>query len=253
MLAFIDESGSINPNDSNPISVLVSVCMPERAHRGLSRQLYRTERIILGSETPTELKSVDLINRHTFSRIPEKRELVESVFDIIRNLEIIIFGIVVPRPRQSLNLPDGYLPTPQKFLFQRINALAERMSQEAVLVYDGNGMNVQGMNLASCVSNYIFRVAEPNNLLLRVVDTPLFVDSRVTPGIQIADFAASAIRQFEQNGIRNQIPAGDTYLSAISRYYQIISGKTVDDLKNEFQQAMFGIYRMPERLLYQNE
>ncbi len=251
MLAFIDESGSINPKDPNPISVLLTVCMPERVHRELSRQLYTIERVILGSESPKELKAVELINRRTFNKIPAKRELVEKVFELIGNLEITIFAIVVPRPRQPLNLPDGYLPSPQRFLFQRINALAEKMSQEAILVYDGNGMNIQGMEMAACVSNYIFRVAEPHNLLLRVVDTPLFVDSRVTPGIQIADFAASAIRQYEQNKLRDGIPAGNTYFSAIERYYQIIKSKTTDELRNEFQQPMYGIYRMSERLLYQ--
>lgn len=50
-------------------------------------------------------------------------------------------------------------------------------------------MNVQGIALSSCINRYLFRVVEYNDILCRVADTPLFVDSRITPGIQIADLA----------------------------------------------------------------
>ena len=180
-----------------------------------------------------ELKAADLINRRTFTRIEQKRELVERVFRVINNLEITTFAIIVPRPTRPLNLPKDHLPKPHTYLLQRINALAEKTNQEAVLVYDGSGMNVQGMNMASSISNYIFRVAEFHNILRRVVDTPLFVDSKVTPGIQLADLAASVVRQYEQSNLIDGLPQGDAYLSAIERYYQIAHGKTMDDLQND--------------------
>ncbi|MBI4631884.1 MAG: DUF3800 domain-containing protein [Chloroflexi bacterium] len=253
MLAFIDESGSIHPKDSNPISILFAVCMPERVHRGVSRQLYSIEKLILGNEMMRELKAADLLNRRTFARIEQKRELVERVFSVLASLEITTFAIIVPRPTRPLKLPKDYLPKPHAFLLQRINALAEKTNQEAVLVYDGNGMNVQGMNMASSISNYIFRVAEFNNVLRRVVDTPLFVDSKVTPGIQLADLAASVVRQYEQNRLINGVPKGDVYLSAIERYYQIVHGKTMDDLLNDKGNPLYGFYKMQEAQLYLDE
>lgn len=251
MLAFIDESGSIHYHDSNPISVLLAVCMAERVHRGMSRQLYSSERMILGKERLRELKAVELINRRTFRRVSHKRELVESVFNLMSHLEIVVFAIIVPRPSQPLDLPEGHLPKPHRFLFQRINALADNMSQEAVLIYDGNGMNIQGRNISRCVSSYIFKVAEYNNILRRIVDTPLFVDSCVTPGIQIADLAASVVRQYEQNGLGNKIVEGDDYLSAINRYYHVVKGMTRDDLRDDFQRSLYGFYKVPEAQLYQ--
>lgn len=253
MLAFIDESGSIHHKDANPISVLLSVCMAERVHRGVSRQLYSLEKIAFGNERPKELKGANLINRRTFARIPQKRDLIESVFTAMSGLEITVFAIVIPRPTSPLNLPNGYLPKPHRFLLQRINALAENMNQEAILVYDGNGMNVQGMNMSSCVSNYIFRVAEYNNILRRIVDTPLFVDSHVTPGIQIADLAASVVRQYEQHNLSNGVPPGDAYLSAIQRYYRIVRSKTLDNLVDDNQRPLYGFYRVQEAQLYYRE
>ncbi|MDY6868558.1 MAG: DUF3800 domain-containing protein [Chloroflexota bacterium] len=254
MLVFIDESGTIHPNDPNPVSVLMAVCMPERIHRALSRQLYSLERTILGNKEIGELKGSKLINRRTFRRIPEKRELVEGVFDLIRNLDIVTFAIVIPRPTQPLNLPDGHLPSPHIFLLQRINSLAEKMNQEAVLIYDGNGMNVQGISMASCVRNYIFRVAEYNNILRRIVDTPLFVDSLITPGIQLADLAASVVRQYEEQfNLSSVNPQGDVYLAAIARYYRAVRSKTEDGLLSESQHSLYGFYKMREEQLYQQD
>lgn len=230
MLAFIDESGSINPNDPNPVSTLLALCMSERAHRGVSRQLYGVKRTVLGREDAHELKGVELITERTFRRIPEKRELVEATFDLLTRLDVTIFAIVIPRPTKPLNTPRGHLPGPHKYLIQRINALAEEMKQEAILVYDGNGMDVQGWNMSACITDYIFKAAEYNNILRRIVDTALFVDSRVTPSIQIADLAASVVRQYEQHGLSRGIPLGNAYLSAINRFYTVVKGKTRNDL-----------------------
>jgi hypothetical protein len=253
MLAFIDESGSIHQNDSNPVSALVAVCMAERAHRGVSRQLYATKRAVLGRDDAGELKAIDLINERTFRRIPEKRELVESVFDLINRLDITIFAIVVPRPTKSINFPVDHLPTPHQFLLQRINALAEEVKQEAILVYDGNGMNIQGMNLSACVSDYIFKVAEYNNILRRLVDTPLFVDSRVTPGIQLADLIASVVRQCDPINHAEGITKSSSYSSAINRYYRIIKAKSRDDLRSDSGHTLYGIYKIREDQLYQRD
>jgi hypothetical protein len=72
------------------------------------------------------------------------------------------------------------------------------LNEEALLVYDGQGMNIQGRDVSTCISRFMLRVTEPNNSLRRVVDTALFVASRAMPGIQLADLTASLIRQYEQ-------------------------------------------------------
>ena len=85
--------------------------------------------------------------------------------------------------------------------------------------------------------------------MANVVDTPYFVDSRFTMGIQLADLVAGAIREYEEAGLfRN--PPSDAYLSAIARYYGIIAAKTKDmaDPTGRFQ--WHGLHRMSERLHY---
>ena len=55
--------------------------------------------MLLGSERAgLELKAHDLLKRSTFRRKPELRELVESVFDQLRNLPVTIFAVTMHRP-----------------------------------------------------------------------------------------------------------------------------------------------------------
>ena len=132
VLAFIDESGTPHPRDSCPISTLVALCMQEREHRGVSRQLYRLRKSLLECEDPYELKALDLLTPRTFSKSPAKRELAEATSDGLASLNVTIFAIVMPRPRNLPDTPADYLPTQHQYLFQRINALAEDMGEEAL-------------------------------------------------------------------------------------------------------------------------
>lgn len=107
--------------------------------------------------------------------------------------------------------------------------------------------------MSSCISDYIFKVAEYNNILRRLVDTALFVDSRVTPGIQIADLTASVVRQYEHHGLAIPSAKATPYLSAIGRFYDILRAKTRNDLVDDYGYRLYGFYRMREEQLYQND
>ena len=62
--------------------------------------------------------------------------------------------------------------------------------------------------------------------MVDVVDTPCFVDSRYTMGIQLADLVAGVIRQYEQAELFSDPYPDDFYLRAIARYYSIVRSKT---------------------------
>ena len=79
-----------------------------------------------------------------------------------------------------------------------------------------------------------------------ITDAPFFVDSRVTCGIQIADMAASVIRLYQENRLYQETPVGDSFLSAIRRYYTVIAEKTKNQESPEGYQRP-GLYFMPER------
>ena len=220
MLAFIDESGHPHPNDDAIRPVLSAVCFAQRDSRGISRELYRVKRICLGTERAgLELKAHNLLKRSTFRRKPELRELVEGVFDLLRNLPVTIFAVTMERPVQVIPRNDTQLPRQYRYLLQRIHTLLLDTPSVSVVLIDGDGSHYGG--LARKLERYLHRYREGQSLV-KVVDVPYFVDSRLTVGIQLADMVAGVIRQYEAAELfRN--PPPDAYLASIERYYSSVS------------------------------
>jgi len=254
MLAYVDESGQPHPNDPNAWSVLVALCIDEHLHRGLSAGLHTIKRNLLPHrQMPFELKAKKVMNRRTFDRIPAKRELVASVFDLMMRTDVVIFSIIMPRPSKLPTTPAGHLPRYCAFLLQRIDALARIKDEYALLIYDGQGRNVQGVDLSMAISNYCFNYAYPRGQLTRLIDTPHFVDSVVTPGVQLTDYIAYAVRVYTENNLRNGVPEADPYLSAIARYRGIAFSKTRNDLLSPGGDPLYGFYFFREELFYEEE
>lgn len=249
MLVFIDESGHPHPKDSTTRPILVSVCLPESRHRDVSRQLFSLKRNLLGREE-YELKGTKLLRPKVFEAKPRKRELVESVFDLVRNTDLVLFAIIMERPSTKPLIPEGTLPNQYRFLLQRINAFMEQSAKPndmAILIFDGQGTAGIPGGLGPGISRYLFRHREGQSWS-RILDTPLFVDSKITPGIQLADVMASCIRQYEENELFRVNPGTDLFLCALQRYYRIAESKTRD--LETVDMPLFGFYRMPERLFY---
>ena len=249
MLAFIDESGQPHPNDPNEFSTLVALCVREADHRELSRQLFAAKRELLGRDTPYELKSLEILNARTHLRQRDtKWELAERCFSLFEQFDLTTFGVVMRRPANEPNIRPDWLPHQHIFLLQRVNALARVRGEQATLIYDGQGMNVQGRNLSTCISNYIFRVAMRRGHLEHVVDSAFFVDSKVTPGIQMADLAAGALRLREQH----QLDGDDgTFAAAIRRCAGAVAMSTRSDLVNDDGRLLRGILYLKEGWHYE--
>ncbi|MDP2952427.1 MAG: DUF3800 domain-containing protein [Chloroflexota bacterium] len=248
MLAFIDESGHPHPRDASTRPVVVCVCMEEKDCKDVSRQLFNLKRDISG-QPDIELKGSQLLTRGTFRRIPAKRELVEAFFDLCRVLPFKIFATIMERPIRKIPDDPAFLPNQFRYLLQRADILLQGRSDMGIVLFDGEGMQYGG--LSKKFASFLFKSME-GRALTKITDAPFFVDSRVTPGIQIADMSASIIRLYEQAGLFQRVPSGDIFLSAINRYYRILEGKTVDQVSPEGYPRK-GFYRMPERDHYLEE
>ena len=253
MLVFIDQSGDIHPKDSTRRPVLAAVCLRETRSRDLSRQMFNIKKRLTEKPEEFELKGHKLLTRKTFEKRPAKRELVESTFELISNLDLTAFAIVMERPSVIPALQPGMLPNQYRYILQRVNLLLEADFENdmALLIFDGQGPNF-GRDLSSAISGFLFKHAEGQSYT-RIVETPLFVDSKITPGIQIADMIASCVRQYQENELyRRPLPAGDPFLSAISRYYRCIQQKT-KDLESTLGSPYHGIHFMAERYLHEEK
>ena len=247
MLCFIDESGHPHSHDAATRPVVVCVCIDEYDCRDISGQIHGLKRRLLGqARERMEIKANELLNRPTFRRIPEKREFVEAFFDLCRNLPITIFAVIMERPLQPLLQDHPHLPNQFRYLLQRIDIFLEGKDDMAILLFDGDAS--QRGQLGLKFESFLHRSSE-GRALSKIADAPFFVDSKVTPGIQIADMAASAIRIYEQNALFRGLPPSDLFFSAVRRYYNILDQKTVNLTSYEGYPRP-GFYRMPERHHY---
>ncbi len=247
VLVFIDESGHPHPKDSTMRPVLAAVCFPERESRSIGRQLFGIKRSLLGDERAgKELKANQVLNRRTFNRRSELRELLEEVFEQIQNLDITIFAVVMEKPEQVIPRNTVYLPRQYRYILQRVNALLTGEQSMAFVLVDGDGS--QYGELSAKLERFLNRSYE-GRAMTNVVDTPYFVDSRYTMGIQIADLVAGVIRQYQEAELFRDPSTSDLYLRAIARYYRIIKSKTKDFTTDEGY-PLQGIYFMTERLHY---
>lgn len=251
MLVFLDESGVPHPNDEAIRPVVVSVCINREDTRTISAQVYSLKRRL---GTPDiELKGAGLITRRVFDKRPNQRELVEAFFDLCRTLPFTLFAIVMEHPTQ---VPYGrevenYLPNEYRYLLQRINRHAEESGRMATLLFDGEGPTLYKGTLPKKFDSFLYRSSEGQSFT-SVCDSPYFVDSRLTQGIQIADMMAYVCRIYQENTLRESLPQGDSYLSAINRYYNIIKSKAVDITTQEGYSRP-GIYFMPESDHYKRD
>jgi len=111
------------------------------------------------------------------------------------------------------------------------------------VLFDGDCRQCDNLSLK--FSAFLYRSNEGRSMTT-ITDTPFFVDSRVTAGIQMADMAAGVIRIYEEQQLFQGVPSGDSFLSAINRYYKILEERTKNQTSSEgYPRA--GFYRMPER------
>ena len=245
LLVFIDESGTPHPNDGCSRPLILAVCISESDVRYVTGRIYSLKRQILGNED-AEIKANKLLNRSTFRRIPDKREFVEAFFDILRDMPITMFAMIMERPLVVPPLTP-ILPSQFRFLLERINLFSESRNEMATILFDGDGKSQYG-GLAVKFSNYLHRSVEGRSYS-RITDSPFFVDSKITAGIQIADMAAGVVRLYEENGLFHGALGGDSFLNAIRRYYNVVESKTLDHVSPSGY-PRHGFYRMPEREHY---
>lgn len=247
MLVFIDESGHPRPSDSTTRPVLSAVCIHETDTGRLIRSMFGLRRNLLGglklTKAEQEGKANSLLNRYSLTKSTAKREFVDSLFEFLREFPITAFAIVMERPQQVPYQGRDFLQTHYRRLLQRIDLHMEQShpSSMAIPIFDGQDP-ISNRIFADCFTGYMVKSAGGRGLT-HVVPTPLFVDSSLTPGIQIADWFAYVIRVAYEQNLFQTYPISDPYLSAIKRYANIVRSKSVD-FKRDPDFTWFGIATM---------
>ena len=152
------------------------------------------------------------------------------------------------RPTDDVSDDPLWLPNQFRYLLQRAHYLAEAADDYATILFDGDGSQYGG--LPRRFDSFLFRSVEGRSLGA-IADSPYYVDSRNTVGIQIADMFAGVVRIYEEGELFRGPPTGDAFLSAVRRYYRVVTGLS-RDIQTE-QGRLAGMYAMPERAHYPPE
>jgi len=252
MLVYVDESGFPDPRDKTLRPVLAAVCLAEKRHRKLGSELYKIKKAFF-KNPQRELKATELLRAHVFENRPQELSLVESVFELVRETNLAVFACIMEKPSRMPEVPAGHLPIQYRYLFQRINLyMVNECGPEdlAILVFDGDGTAGIKGGLGPGVSNYLYRSA-PGQSYSQILPTPFFVDSRITPGIQLADMVAGCIRHWHEKGLQGHTVGSDSFTSALIRYYKTIRSKTYDFPTDTI--TYYGLCTIAERYLYQRQ
>ena len=242
MLVFIDESGHPHPNDSAKRPVVTAVCISDKDSRTVSGRVHALKRDYLGDER-TELKGRNLINRSTFRRKPEINQFLEEFYSTVLNLPITIFAMIMEAPFNQPVSDSNFLPNRFRYLVQRIELLAEQRQEMATIMFDGQPNLFGGVGWQ--FNGFLYR-SDEGRACTHITDTPSFVDSKTSTGIQIADLTASVIRIYQEAELYRAAPsAGDHFLFTIRRWYRIIEQKTLVGLVNHEGHHKPGFFWMP--------
>jgi len=201
MLIFVDESGNPNPADQSPYSVLAAIALQEECSRDFSREIFNLKRMFKGINDPIEweIHARDLLSGRFIP--PTTREFMKEIFSLCRMYKIVTFASIMKRPTQKILIPEEnpHIHDLYKYLMRRVDAYVNESfpEQTAIFLFDSKDKK-SNERLARRFTSFLYK-SKKGQEYHHILDTPFFVDSRMTPGIQIVDLFAYIInRRFQK-------------------------------------------------------
>jgi hypothetical protein len=218
------------PGDPTTKPVLLAACIKEADAGYLFRSLFALQRTTLAGMTLTreeeEGKAKDFMSRYAVTKHVQKRAYAEGFFEMVNNFDVIVFAMVMERPDKPPYEGPELLQCHHRYLFNRIERFMaeEHPSHMALPIYDA--LDPGSTRIFAASFNAFMSKSTAGRAMQHIVPSPLFVDSGLTPGIQIADRFAYVLRLYEQHELHKQRIIGDAYLATINRYAKIVWSKT---------------------------
>jgi len=156
------------------------------------------------------------------------------------------------KPERPLLWSESRLPYHLMGLLRRVHSYMRDQHPEriAAIVFDSQDHGTD-LKMTSAFESFLYRVPE-GKAWQNILPSPLFVDSRGMPGIQIADAFVSCVRQYHEltEKVRNakRGPAGVDgtvdrgYYTAIGRLHQQVGRTVWDSASDEEGKTYYGEY-----------
>ncbi len=241
MLIFIDESGYPHPNDGTKCPVLLGVCIYENDIRPLTNAVYKLKNTIYGKQD--EIKATNVIKRQTIAKNRTKnKQYVDGLMKIVVEHNIAVFAIIMDKPSEIPELAEGVLPKQYHLLMKKIEYFCERKDiEKAIFVFDETDEG-NDLKIANSFMHFLFKSALGKRFN-RILETPLFVSSKVTPSIQIADIFAGIVRHYYENNLDTKQPADD-YERWLCSLFHCMYLKTDDGVQPGTEFFEYGFQRV---------
>ena len=247
MLVFIDESGKPHPKDSTETPVLCAVSIKERDIKHLSQNIFKLKMRIFGNDT--EIKSTSLIRRQVITKnMTKNKQFVDELVKIACSFDIRVFAIIMEKPDIPFIMTEVSLPKHYKLLIKRVEYFCENYNYEkAILVFDKITPG-EDYVVAKCITNFLF-MSKLGKDFDRILEMPLFVNSAVTPAIQIADIFAGIIRHYYENGLDSftQDKVTDPFESWLNNLFLQIEQKTENLKQSSSGFIEYGFYKIGKK------
>lgn len=197
-LLYLDDSGSIE-NQNEEYFVLGGVCVPENSVRWLAHKLEEyAEQIEASNPRLVEFHASEIYAGRNFPwdrfRSEERKQVIKNVLGSLRDAypDIVVFACAIHKA--SFPSQD---PVEMAFedLSSRFNMYLQRVStadyrQRGIIVLDKSSYEIQLQNQAV---NFRAEGNQWGSYLRQICEVPLFVDSKASRIIQLADHIAYAV------------------------------------------------------------
>lgn len=201
---YIDESGSPEGHHEpllegeTPIFCLNSLCVQENDWKGLDRDYLRLKKRFFSKEIGGgaaeyfEIKGSELTRpgNRTNTR---GQKFIEQVLHLCERYGVHLFSIVfIKNPNQPTSKKSLYTMALQ-YLCERFQAfLEERIDGEnGILVIDSRMHNID-LEVAQSHLSFVFG-HDTGRTCERILEAPMFVNSKLTAGLQVIDIVGSCI------------------------------------------------------------
>ena len=231
---YIDEAGSrdrysipIQPDrGETAICCLFGLALPLIHWRDIDRDYLRLKLQFFSSEISTsgrrpehwEIKGNDLCSPRNRER-HRRHAFLREVFHLCERYEARAFAVAFLKNRVSPMSAEACYCMALQFLAERFNIFLTESNtyDHGILIVDSR-MKSLDFNVAASYLSYIFG-HETGSLLTCLVESPLFVDSRLTAGLQIADNIAGVLFANHYHYYCRDIPAAPDYSHIPPRYW----------------------------------
>jgi len=199
---YIDESGSPDRHHvpilvgETPIFVLTSICIHETDWRKighdfvmLKQRFFKNE---IGSNVPmiTEIKGTELSRPGSRSN-RRNHAYIKGVLQLCNVYSMPFFSIIIKKDNIHPADKTSIYTMSLQYLVERFQAFLDEHDDNGLMIVDSRVHNIDSQ-VANSYLSYVFGNVSGRQCN-RIIEAPMFADSRLTAGLQIVDIVSSCI------------------------------------------------------------